>query len=263
MSRQIIDTSTREIVDFATSEAQKILQAVAKEKAKIDDALKSIRKAWNGIMHLASQPAEGDQPPPLFQWKNKQIISKVDESSGFLLKLLLDVELMEKRYEFSRRVRSVAALAQQQRTEPAQINITVPQGQAQAPPSPGLTAFLTQLVSRQKEGSPERIIMPNREVESILDNYKQFAPNWNRFIQWYYGTLDLVKLFPVQEVYDNELTVANEFLEKLRSQMMAGAIAAATSMKEKMDQRAERMVQAILAYAIGQRGRTFGEQQRF
>jgi len=97
---------------------------------------------------------------------------------------------------------------------------------------------------------PQRTVLHDREVESVLDNYKQFQPNWNAYLDWHYRTLDKTLVYP-NASYMLDLSRANRYLAKLRSQMIPGSIAAAQAMKQKLDERAYRMV-IILMWAMSQ-----------
>lgn len=243
------------------SEAEKIFNRIDQDKKEIKDRLEDVVDGWNRIMEFARErPTTG--VPRFFTWDNQKTLDVVENSYGFLIKLIIDLEDAGVRagHEALKKVTpelpTIPQITQPQQQSPLQpvVNVNVQQPQPKEGLPSRVRSAASRIMSREQmlAQSPMRTMYHDREVKYVLDNYKQFQPNWNRFIAWYQPTLELVTVFKdvAPEVYWYELSQANEFLRKLRFQMVGGAYASAQKLNSILDKQRVELAEFIMQLAI-------------
>jgi len=89
------------------------------------------------------------------------------------------------------------------------------------------------------------------EVHSILENFRQVTPMFNKFYKWYWGTVEL-RSFPQyqnQDGYADDESEINEFFDKLSVLLLSGTKASIEWLKHKLDEYGKEMAKSMLMYA--------------
>lgn len=243
----------------AETETARFFNALEADKDYVDHELFLVVDGFGKVMQLARQRTiNADGVPPFFTWDNQFILDEMAESYGFLIRLVIDLEMEEKRawndsvkksslVDYFTGTHNVAPAAPPQ-------PVIIPQPQPKEGLQKRVRNVASRILSREQKLalSPLRAMSYDIEISSVMENYRLFQNNWNRFIAWFQPKLELKTIFgdldPV--VYWYHLSVANEFLQKFRLPMIGGAYASATKLRKELDSERASVTHSILQLAI-------------
>jgi len=104
---------------------------------------------------------------------------------------------------------------------------------------------------QEKEPDDPSRILRETEVHSVLENFRQTIPMFNKFYKWYWGTIALRSFpqFQNPQGYADDEDEINGFFGKLSVILLSGAKSAIIRLKRQLDNYAKEMARNMLMYS--------------